>query len=210
MTKYILLLFMCMVNLFANAQMLEPEARFVDQTAHLDFNAPQSCRIEIDIEGKRTRASYGLGKDSCIVLGSEQQTLDSQVAQNVELMICAMLVPALNTSGKDLFSLCKSKSNVDGKVIFKKCGPRHDAEAELNLKELTVSIYSPTDNTRFIKNSYVLMNKKLFPTAVEFRKDRRNLKIEEIHYTNEIPSKLKGKADAKVIQVSFSKCIKNH
>jgi len=195
----------------SKAQLLEKEAVFIQQTAHLDFLAPKKCGFKVDLRQKKRIGSYNLGLQAqCTVDVTQLKDLDDTAARKVDVAICAMLIPALNTSGKDLLSSCKKKSETNGLMVFDGCGPQHKIRTELSLKTPTITVFPAQKRDEYLRNSYDMKNEKLYPKSVELKSLLYDLKITKIDYSGDFPAKVDILDGQQKFSITFSECEKNH
>ena len=194
----------------SNSQLLDRESKFVNQTEHLNYSAPRSCVFEVVVNGKKSKGSFILGKPDCAIEGIDLKMIEPEIAKKIDVLICSMMVPALNTSGKDYFSSCSKKSNVGSNVIFEKCGPRKIDLTELSLEDMVVSVYPGGNKAEYIKNTYQATNNKLYPQKVGLKSALYDLRIVKFEYKNQFPSVIEATLPTPNLKISFSDCVKNH
>lgn len=185
----------------------DKEAQFIDQTKHLNFNAPKSCNFEASIVEKKLSGSFELSQKSCRI---SRLRAPSDIEKRLEVFVCAMLVPALNTSGKDFIDTCKGKKTAGEIISFENCGPKRNIKTILDLKDLAVTT-SPEgiDNQRMIFR-YREIEGKLFPASVDFKTSLYDQKIQKIDYSGTILSSLEGTSSDGKVSIIFTACRKNH
>lgn len=189
---------------------INDEVEFVLKTQHLDFSAPRSCAMRIETGGKSLSGSYRLNDRSCKLDESELTKKDPALSKKVDIFVCAMLVPALNTTGRDFFGSCSVKK-VEGDLLkFSKCGPKKNIITELNVNQLTITSHIDGISNEFLANKYQFVSEKLYPQSLELKSALYHQKIARIDYDNNVPRFIQADENGNNLKISFSNCVKNH
>ena len=188
------------------AQQLDKVAAFIEATKHLDYLAPKGCRIKAVLDGRALKGSFELNAKSCeISVG-----VSDEKAQMVDAFICAMLIPALNTSGRDLVGQCKEKKLSSDVFEFERCGPSRNMVVVLDSAVPSVSVSPQEFRDQHLRTSYSKGGGKLLPRTIELKNSRFEQRIEKIEYSGATPVKIDGIYSAKKASISFDSCRKNH
>jgi len=196
------------VAVFADG--VKGEAEFIKKTQHLDYGAPRGCDIQVEANGKSLTSSFELSRTSCSLTASQLTQNNPGLSKAIEVFVCGMLIPALNTSGRDLIGSCPRKKVLGPLMSFSGCGPRKNMSADLNIDKLTIKTHPEGVHDQFIQNDYKFTDDKLYPAGVEFQSSLYHQKITKIEYDGSLPHAIVGEEEGNTVKISFSKCTKNH
>jgi hypothetical protein len=178
MKLFVVLSFFLGLSVKASDRGIKNDVDFFAETAHLDFAAPKSCSFEVTIDSQKATGSFQLNGKAC---GLSEIDLKGDRPKKVDAFICAMLVTALNTTGKDLFTSCDGKKTTDNVSVFSNCGPHKNLRVELNLTKPSVSIQPNGSTDPVLTFGYKYNDERvLFPDSVGFHTTLFNQKIDRI------------------------------